>query len=341
MVMFQKLNLMRFASGSVFFIVMLVAVSAVFGQSTISGNVYDKQRNPLSAVDVELLNDLYQTIKRARTDSTGKYEFNGLNNGRFYVRVFAFQYDLEDQTQEVEINTQNIRGGQGSGFFLADFYLLPRKGGLADAELSVVFAQEVPAEAKRLYEQAMSEFSKNKPDNAISTLAEAVKIFPNYFLALQRLGRELYLRGQYQESLHFSFKAVEINPKSAASLFYLGSAFHKLGKDYFQASYTVLNKAIVLAPNSVQILWALGKAERSLGKLADAEKHLQQAKKLSKSPIPEIHKELAELYGNDLKKFKEAADELELYLKASNPNEAETKKVKAIISNLREKAKNQ
>jgi tetratricopeptide (TPR) repeat protein len=86
------------------------------------------------------------------------------------------------------------------------------------------------------------------------------------------------------------------------------------------------------------VLYVLGKVERAEGKYQEAEKHLLQAKKVSKNPIPEIHKELAQLYGNDLKKYKEAADELELYLKASKLEDGEEKKVKKIISDLRGKA---
>ncbi len=53
---------------------------------------------------------------------------------------------------------------------------------------------------------------------------------------------------------------------------------------------------IVLAPSSTQVFFVLGKIERSGGKFNDAEKHLLQAKKLSKVAVPEIHKELAQLY---------------------------------------------
>ena len=85
----------------------------------------------------------------------------------------------------------------------------------------------------------------------------------------------------------------------------------------------------------------LGKVERSAGKFTDAEKHLLQAKKLSNSKTPEIHKELSQLYADDLKKYKEAADELELYLKSSKLKDEEERKTKIVISNLREKAKKQ
>lgn len=313
----------------------------VFTQSTITGIVYDKQRNALPDIDIELLNDLYQAIRRTKTDNVGRYEFGGLRNGRYFIRVYAFRYDLEDQTEELEINTQNIRGGEGSGTFIKDFYLLPRKGGLAESELGIIFAQEVPSDAKKLYEQAVNELSKKRSDSAIKLLNEAIKIFPDYFNALYRIGKELWLKQRFEEAAHFLFKAAQINPKSAATLYYLGSSLHKLGKDYNKAALASLNQAFILAPSSIQTLYLLGKIQREEGKFAEAEKNLLQAKKLSGGGIPEIHIELAQLYGNDLKKFKEAADELELYLKASKVSESEEKNVRKVINSLREKAKTQ
>lgn len=309
-----------------------------FAQSTISGTIYDKQRNALPEIEIELQNDLYQTINRAKTDGSGRYSFAGLRNGRYYIKAFAFRYDLEDQTQEQEINTQNIRGGEGVGFFLLDFYLLPRKGGLAESELGIVFSQEVPPEAKKLYEKGIELIGQKKAKEGIMQLNEAVKVFPDYFYALHRIGKELYVMKNYKDAVPFFFKAAEINPKSANSFYYLGASLNHLGKEYNKSAMTSLNQALLLAPASIQVLYILGKVEREEGKFPEAEKHLLQAKKFSKNPIPEIHKELAQLYANDLKKFKEAADELELYLKASKLNDDEEKKTKKIIGDLRAKA---
>jgi tetratricopeptide (TPR) repeat protein len=312
-----------------------------FGQSTISGIVFDKQRNPLIDVDIELLNDLYQTKDRTKTDGSGRYTFAGLRNGRYFIKVLPFRYDLEDQTQEQEINTQNVRGGEGSGFFNLDFYLLPRKGGLADSELSIVFSQDIPPNAKKLYEKGVELLANKKTTEGVMQLNEALKIFPDYFLVLMRIGKELMIIKNYKDAVPFFFKAANVNPKSATAFYYLGDCLHYLGKEYNKSALAALNQAVIMAPASTRVLYVLGKVEREEGKYAEAEKHLLQAKKLSKNPIPEIHKELAQLYGNDLKKYKEAADELELYLKASKVEDKEEKNVKKIISDLRGKANSQ
>ena len=324
----------------VFFVMLFVSQNA-FGASTIQGTVYDKQRNTLSQIEVELLNEYYQTVDRARTDGSGRYQFNGVRDGRYTVRVFAFRFDLEDQDQPVEVITQTVRGTEGTSFVLADFYLLPKKGGLADTETGVVFAQDIPPDAKKMYEKALKDLSDKRTDEGILEFNEAVKIFPNYYLALHRIGKELYIMKRYKDAVPFLLKAVEVNNKNATTLYYLGYSLHNLGKEYNKAAMRCLNNALILAPSSTQVLFALGKIERSDGKYNEAEKHLLQAKKLSKVAVPDIHKELAQLYADDMKKYKEAADELELYLKASNLDGSAATQTKKVIDSLREKAKSQ
>lgn len=335
---FNSLKL-RIVFGVLFIFTLFILSQQVAAQSTISGSVYNKQRTALPDVEIELLNDYYQSINRTRTDSSGRYQFNGLTNGRYSVRVYAFRYDLEDQTLPIEINTQNIRGGEGVGYFPLDFYLLPKKGGLAETEIGVVFAQDIPADAKKLYDKAVKDLADKKKEQGITGLSDAIQKFPEYYDALFRIGREFFVMKKYEDAIPFLIKAIEINDKSASALYYLGYSLHSLDGKYNKAALRALNKAAELAPASLQVLIVLGKVERSEGKFADAEKHFLQAKQLAKTPIPEIHKELAQLYSNDMKKYNEAADELQLYLKASKLDKASEDKIKKVIADLREKGR--
>lgn len=322
----------------------ILSAQNAFAVSSISGTVYDSKRNSLSDVNVELLNDYYQQIKRTITDGAGRYQFDGLNDGRYTVRVMAFRYDLEDQSQFAEINTVRFDGTQGTSFLLLDFFMFPRKGGLADAELGVVFAQSIPSEAKKTYEKALSDLSGKRTNEGIMGLNKAVEVFPDYYLALHRLGKELFVLKKYQDAVPFFFKAAQVNPKSATSFYYLGYSLYNLnneGKEYNNAALAALNEANKLAPASAQVLFVLGKIQRASGNFEEAEKSFLQAKKVSKIVVPEIHKELAQLYSDDMKKYNEAADELEIYLKNNKPSNAEEKQMKKVISSLREKAKSQ
>jgi tetratricopeptide (TPR) repeat protein len=307
----------------------------------IAGTIFDKARNPLADIDIELLDEYQRVIPngRQKTTSSGRYEFSVSNSGRYYIRVYAFRYDLMDDTRMIEISAVSALPGQGgSSYNLEDFYLQPKKGGLRDAELSVIFAQDVPKEAERIYKKALDDFSKKRSDEGFASLQESIRLFPTYYAALQRLGMELFLRKQYMDAAQAYLKAAEINPKSAMSYYYVGYALHSLGEKYNKSALTALNEAVKLAPASTPVLLLIGTIERAMGKFAEAEKHLLQAKKLSPSKVPEIQKELAQLYANDLKKYKEAADELEQYVKASKLSDADEAKTKQLIADLRVKA---
>lgn len=325
-------------SASLFVIFLLASIASA---SSVSGFVYAKaSRLGLADIDVELLNENHQTRNRTKTDSSGRYTFGGLTDGRYFVRVMAFRYDFEDQEADVLIDTLTINGsGQGNALIIQDFYMTPKRGSLAETELGVVFAQEVPQAAKKLFDSAVNDLSKGRPDEGISELRQAIAAFPNYYAAIHRLGMEMFSRKEYGEAAQLFMKASSINEKSATSLYYVGYALHNLGPQFNKSAIVALESALEKASASVQVAYLLGKIQRVEGDFTNSEKHLLLAKKLSRSPVPEIHSELAQLYANDLKKFDAAADELELYLKASKLPSEEEKKTKKVISDLRAKAK--
>ena len=312
------------------------------GRSVIQGFVFDKNRNALIDVDVELLNEYYQLRQRARTDASGRYEFQGLADGYYTVRVLPFRYDLEDSEQQTEIRTIDATGrGGGIEYKSLDFYLSPKKGGLAEAEAAVIFAQDVPEDARNAYKQAIKDLAEKRQQEGIDGLVKAITIYPEYFDALYRMGKDLYFLGKYDEAWRYLLKASEANPKSPYSFYYMGYSFYKLGKDFYKPAITSLKRASELAPGSMQVVFALGKVERSAGRFDEAEKHLLLAKKLAEKPVAEVQKELVDLYEKDLKKFNEAANELEDYIKAGKISPEEKKKLKEIIENWRNMAKTQ
>lgn len=321
-------------SCKVFLMGIFLLAGTTYAASTITGTIYDLKRNPLPEVNVELLNDYYQVINRAVTEGTGRYEFSNLPDGRYTVKVLPLKYDLMEQTQLVEIYTSTVRGqGGGISLEIRDFYLQPRKDSMEEAEASVVFVQEVPQEARKVYEDAVELFSKKKRTDAMVGLRKALKIFPDYFQALNRLGRELVIEGKYGEAFPLLMRASDINPKSPTAYYYLGYSLYKL--EYYPAALVALTQAQVLSPKSHMVLWTLGAVERHEKKLADAEKHLTAAKKLLKTSLPDLNFELALLY-RDLGEFQKAADELEIFLKA-RPDAKDAQQIKKLIAEYRAK----
>ena len=138
----------------------------------IEGQVYDPNRSPVANVYVELLNDVDSVIGRTQTSATGRFSFVGMPPGRFIIKVLPFAANLLEQTQEVQItNTSNTRNDTA----YVDIYLRYDKRSrepVNETSREVVFVQDIPAAAKKLYEDGIADLSKNQA-KGIAKLEEA------------------------------------------------------------------------------------------------------------------------------------------------------------------------
>ncbi|MCA1633293.1 MAG: carboxypeptidase regulatory-like domain-containing protein [Acidobacteria bacterium] len=311
-------------------------------RNSISGHVFGDSRRPLSDVFVELLDDLGVTVNRTRTTPSGRYEFAALPEGRFKVRVLPYGTDYGEQVQEVIIsNVSALGGGTGGEIQQRDFYLNVR----ADlnsgpfAAPGTVFAQEVPEAARKLYEKASGELRAKKEKEGFESLRNSLDVFPDYFLALDRLGTEYAVRGNsnaayFEAARVLLMKAVKVNPASFSSTFGLGFAQYHLG--WTNEAVETLQRAVKLYGKSVNgHLW-LGIALKKAGKLSEAEVSLNRANKVGDGKVAEVHLRLAELY-SEQKRYKESADALELYLK-NQKDARDAEKIRQLIAQLRQKA---
>ena len=183
---------------------LLVFQGIAYGQTNrISGQIFGANRRPQQEVYVELANEINTVISRVKTDAGGRYLFSGMPAGRYLVRARPFGTDYEEQIQEVElitsVGTRNTPDNQQK-----DFYLTPnRDANKRPDQTGVVFAQEIPEEAKKAYDKALAEIEANRPDAGIIELEKATKIFPDYYKALDRLGTELLNKQQFAEAKKF------------------------------------------------------------------------------------------------------------------------------------------
>jgi len=307
--------------------------------NSISGIVFDYKRSPLSEVPVELLNEYGQSIARTRTDGGGRYFFTGMASGRYQIRVIASRYDYEEQVIEVEIYnlaTKGIGGNTSSSdSIMQDFYLRPRRGVLGNnGNTGVFFAQEIPKSAQNAYEKAIQELADKKTAQGIASLEEAVKDFPTYFLALNRLGFEKFTQEDYNSASEILARAADVNPRNSDTLYLLAYSLYLSKKN--TAAIQVLQYALTSNQTNSRISLLMGTILRVDGKYQEAEKYLLKANKSDRENIADIHWQLALLYGNNLKRYSEAAKELELFLKLQ-PKSRDTENIKKLIIQFKEK----
>ena len=314
----------------------IVAAVSAQNRNSITGFVFSAERRPVSNVPVELANEVYQVLQRTRTDGSGRYFFTGISSGRFIVKVLPLGTNLEEQSQEVEIINIPRPGGSASDQAFKDFYLRVRKTGTEIRSISgTVFAQEVPEDAKKLYEKGIAELESNRTDIGVNFLLESLKIFPEYYLALGRLGREYVRQSNYEYARAVFIKMVSVNDRSFTGWYGIGFAAYALKQPGI--AIEAANKAVTLEQGSAEAQLLLGISQRLGRNFSQAEKALLEAKKLAKGTSSDVHWNLALLYGNNMKKYKEAADELELYLGIA-PTNVKLEEVRKLITRFREMA---
>jgi tetratricopeptide (TPR) repeat protein len=176
---------------------------------------------------------------------------------------------------------------------------------------------------------------QERDKEGLAALERAVQIFPAYFDALQLLGTEYVKQKEYERAIPLLSKAGEVNRQSAQSPYTLSVAQYNL--KLLPEAIESMRRAISLSQQSpTGNLW-FGMLLRQADKLDEAETYLKKADQLSASKSADAHWQLALLY-NQVKRYKEAADELELFLKVQ-PDSKDTELIKKLIKRFRDQAK--
>jgi hypothetical protein len=302
--------------------------------NSIEGTVFDEYRKPVVNAFVELYNSLGVLMGNQRTTAGGRFSFRRLGPGRYSVTVKPTMTNLLEETQTVEITNQF---GQSETTFL-DFRLQIDRRFLHSYPLVTgsVFAQDVPNEARRLFRAGIEKLGSD-PLRGLEDLEQAVGLFPNYFDALTALGKAHIMAGNYEKGYPYLLKAIDVNQKCADCYYALGLAFYKL--EQIPAAVKAINAAAFLQPQVVNVRLLQGIILHSAKDLQGAETALLAATSMSREPIPDSHYYLALVY-NKQGRNQEAADQLELYLKADKkiPN-LKKEETKALIEKLRKPKK--
>lgn len=303
----------------------------VFAINRIEGVVYDPNRVPVNDVRVELQNEVGSLLTTTITRSGGRFTFVGVSSGRFLIHSIAIGKDFLEETTSVEV--ANFGRATSSDTAYVEVYLRYDKRSSdrpVTGRAEALFVQDVPKEARKLYQLALDDIKEN-PDKGILDLEEAIKIYPNYFDALAELGRVYIERKDYRKGYPYLLQAIDANQRSSACYYNLGLAFYKLNE--VPAGLTAAKAATIIEPTFLDAQILYGILLRMNGNYKDAESTLLKAQSLAKTPVPEIHWQLALVY-NRLNRNQDAIKELEIYLK-TNPDTADRKKTEELIAKLR------
>jgi tetratricopeptide (TPR) repeat protein len=300
--------------------------------NSISGHVSNDQHMPIADLRVELLNEVDSVIRTVKTDGSGLFVFRKLSDGTFQVRIQPAGTNYASQTKRVALARPH---GFGAAFEELDFVLVSKDKSGSIAKPGVVFVQEVPEPARKQFQKASELLEKsNKRQEAFAALKSAIDLFPQYFDALELLGTEQVKDREYEAAIPSLTKALEVNSRAFASSFALGVAQYNLKQ--LQPAIESFRRAVLLNERSINANLWLGIALRQTSRPDEAEAYLKRADVLADSKLPDAHWQLALLF-NQLKRYKEAADELEMFLKVQ-PDARDVELIKKLIQRLRQQS---
>ena len=314
-------------------LITLAAQTQQTSSNSISGHVSNDQHMPLADLRVELLNEVDSVIRTVKTDGSGLFVFRKLSDGTFQVRVQTSNTNYVSQTKRVDLARPH---GFGAAFEELEFVLLTKDSGGRTAKPGVVFVQEVPEAARKQFEKASDLLNKSdKRQEAFAALQSAIDLFPQYFDALELLGTEQVKDRQYEAAIPTLTKALEVNSRAFASSFALGVAQYNVKQ--IQPAIESFRRAVSINEKSINANLWLGIVLRQTSRPDEAEPYLKRADVLAESKLPDAHWQLALLF-NQLKRYTEAADELEKFLKVQ-PDARDAELIKKLIQRLREQSR--
>jgi tetratricopeptide (TPR) repeat protein len=314
----------------------LIASSGVGVQAQsfyeVEGVVYGPNTRPVGGVAVFLEDQTRARIGQSITDSDGQYRFSRVVAGVYYIVVKPNDKQFQSMTHRLElINTARL--GSNSSKERVDLTLAPLTRS-NEALPGIFFAQDVPPAAVAEYDRATASLGKKDNQLAITQLNEALRIFPDYFMAAQQLGLLHVENEHYRQAIAPLVKAIEINPNAGPAYLALGIASLRLGRA--DLALDALERARRLDQKSFRVHFFLGLAQLELNHLAEAERSLKESYNIGgagKAASARLH--LASIYSKQGKTL-EAISELESYLR-DHPKAANAASIREAISKLKAK----
>ena len=305
------------------------------GSNTIQGRVYfpsNEQKG--KAVKLHLESNLAISNNSAVTDQDGVFRFNNLAPGTYTVVVEGGnQYENSRETVTIE----PIGGARVSQ---VNIILRPK----IDAA-NAAFAG-IPKPALEAYQKATTAAQKGDAKTAVEFLTQAVAAAPDFTMAWSDLGSQYEKQFQWSKASEAFAAVVRLKPTDAAAQTNLGIALYNEGdelmaqKKYedaekkFNACEAAFRESLKLK-NSATPHYYLGLMLIKFKAWDEAQKEFEAAISNGGENLPLAHKMLGGVYMSTHKN-KEAADELEKYLKL-DPNAKDADKIKATIKDLRSK----
>jgi tetratricopeptide (TPR) repeat protein len=271
------------------------------------------------------------------------------NEGDFaFTRIVPAEYEVHVTSSGFESAMQIARFSQTDRMNFFEVVnveiILRAKAEPAVRPAGISFAQEVPENARGVYEKGVAKLREGKSEEALALLLQAVNLFPSYFDANFTLAKELFRTGKDREALEAIERARQVNERESAVYHLFGLIMLKQQK--FKVAEFAFREAVQFNAGNAAAHFYRGRTlielalrnkdeKERAADLSESEKELNQAWELSDKRLHDVFMQRArihELQGNKAA----AADDLENFLKAQ-PNAPNAAAIRQAIDSLRKK----
>lgn len=302
------------------------------GVHTIQGRINLPSNRPAASLKVRLESTNSATLTTL-SNSEGVFYFSGLESGLYTIIIEPGDaYDSIRETVTIEREIINsISRTYNLMFDLREKGTLKNKPGVTSASLA-----KVPKPAREQFIKALEARDKGDVKSAIEKFNEAVRLYQPFTEAYAELG-SLYLKtGEMDKAEDALKKALQLDEKNTNVKLNYGITLLK--KNKMTEAEKFLREVAEADKTSATPYMYLGIALVGLSRFEEAEKEFLSAVSLKDDEkIARSHWYLGGIYWRK-QNYKQAADELEKYLKLS-PKAADADKARSLIQQLKEKTK--
>jgi Flp pilus assembly protein TadD len=275
------------------------------------------------------------------SDINGNFSFRGLIAGNYTI-VIEGGDNFETARERVYIDPYNAAPAPGVRLvpvarpMNVQVYLRAKgtteahtKPGVLNAALA-----NVPKPAVEEYDKGLEFVGRGDTVKAIEHLKRAVELYPNFGLALNELGVQYMKKGEFDNAGEALTKALQVAPEAPEPSLNYGILL--LQQKKFPEAEKQLREAVKKNDNAFTGHLYLGITLIHFKNLPEAETELRKAITLGGEKASQAHYYLGGIYWQ-VGKLREAADELEMFLKLE-PKAANADKLKNTIKELRSKS---
>jgi tetratricopeptide (TPR) repeat protein len=287
----------------------------------------------------------------AYTDSRGNFSFMvGGQNSAVFADASVAGPGATGAGRQSGINDRNLSGCEiraNLPGFLSDSIILGFRQALDDPEIGVIHLRRLanvegytfslttalaPKDARKAYEKGLDDIKKKKWPDAERELSKSVEMYPKYAVAWYELGRVYQQQKKFDDANHAHLEAIKIDSKFInpyGELAMMAAAQQKWDDvDQYTSQMLKLNPYV-----SPELYFYSAVANYNLHKMDIAERRARDgAKNDTQHRVPKMNQLLGLILAQK-KEYKEAAENMRLYLKYS-PNAKDADTVKEQVAEM-------